>query len=296
MSQRPNTPKTKSLLFLILIYLLLPDNAHATATSCLWKVSSPSNTVYLLGSVHVLKQENYPLNDTIYAAYDSVAHLVFEANLDDMSSPATQANALSKGLYTDGRTLQKTLSPGNYAVAKTQLERRGYSMTMFNLMKPWMLASTITILELQKLGFGTEFGVDQHFFQKAKREGKTTEGLETVEYQLDLFDQLSDTTQESFLLQTLEEITLLEQQTQQLVDSWTHGKIQGLEVLLTGMQAFPEVYEALITRRNQNWLPRIETYLQHDEPYMIVVGTLHLLGNEGLLAILKEKGYAIQQL
>ena len=253
-------------LLIILIFLLFPINAHADATSCLWKVSSLSNTVYLLGSVHVLRQENYPLHDTIYQAYDSAAHLVFEVDLDDTSSPANQADVLSKGLFDDGRTLQQALSPVNYKLAKKQLEKRGYSMTMFNLMKPWMLASTITILELQKLGFGTEYGVDQHFFHKAKKEGKTIQGLETTEYQLNLFDRLSSKTQELFLLQTLKEINILEQQTEQLVDSWTHGKIKGLEVLLESMQEFPEVYEALITRRNNNWLPHMKRIYRKTNP------------------------------
>ena len=199
-------------------------------------------------------------------------------------------------MYTDGQTLENVLSPENYTLAKTKLKKRGYKIELFKLMKPWMLASTITILELQKLGFETIHGVDQHFFEKAKAEGKTIEGLETVEYQLNLFDNLSPKTQEQFLLQTLGEIDILEQQTHQLVESWTHGLIKGLEVMLENMQEFPEVYEALITERNNDWLPHVESFLQKEEPYMMVVGTLHLLGEEGLLAMLKEKGYIIKQL
>ena len=289
-------------IFCVLAFLFLPACLYAkephssSATSALWSVSSDDNTIYLLGSVHVLKQENYPLHDSIYQAFDKVSHLVFEVNLDEMSSPMNQIGVLAKGMYKDGQTLKQALSPENYAIAKTKLEKRGYQIELFKLMKPWMLATTITILELQKLGFGTDHGVDQHFFQKAKTEEKTVEGLETVEYQLNLFDSLSPKTQEQFLLQTLAEIDILEEQTHNLVESWTHGQIEGLEVMLENMQEFPEVYEALITQRNQNWLPHVESYLQQDEPTMIVVGTLHLLGEEGLLAMLKEKGYNIQQL
>ncbi|GJL50571.1 MAG: GumN protein [Nitrospirales bacterium] len=259
-------------------------------------MTSDQNTIYLLGSVHVLKQENYPLHDTINQAFESASHLVFEVNLDEISSPLTQKRSLTKGLYTDGRTLRDALSPGNFAFTKSKLKNRGYSIEMFNRMKPWMLATTITILELQKLGFGTDHGVDQHFFQRAKAQGKTVEGLETVEYQLNLFDSLSPKTQEQFLLQTLDEINILEQQTHQLVNSWTHGQIEGLEVMLENMKKFPEVYEALITRRNNSWLPHFESYLQKHETAMIVVGTLHLLGKQGLLAMLQEKGYVIKQL
>ncbi|WP_454063964.1 TraB/GumN family protein [Candidatus Nitrospira salsa] len=290
------------ILIALTLQLLLPHSLQANdvgqthATSCLWSVTSGPNTIYLLGSIHVLKQENYPLHDTINQAFESASHLVFEVNLDEISSPLTQKRSLTKGLYTDGRTLRDALSPGNFAFTKSKLKNRGYSIEMFNRMKPWMLATTITILELQKLGFGTDHGVDQHFFQRAKAQGKTVEGLETVEYQLNLFDSLSAKTQEQFLLQTLDEIDILEQQTHQLVNSWTHGQIEGLEVMLENMKKFPEVYEALITQRNNNWLPHFESYLQKHETAMIVVGTLHLLGKQGLLAMLQEKGYVIKQL
>ena len=280
----------------VLVLFLTPDTPLAGEKNCLWSVTSSHNTVYLLGSVHVLKQENYPLHDTIYQSFDNAQHLVFEVNLDEMSSPLTQISSLRKGMYTDGRTLSDALSPESYALTQTQLEKHGYNMGMFTLMKPWMLATTITILELQKLGFGTDHGVDQHFFEKAKAEGKSIEGLETVEYQLNLFDSLSPKTQESYLLQTLGEMNSLEQQTHNLVESWTQGRIEGLELMLDDMKKFPEVYEALITQRNKNWLPHVESYLLEHEPYMVVVGTLHLLGEKGLLAMLKEKGYTIAQL
>ncbi|WP_447969718.1 TraB/GumN family protein [Nitrospira sp. M1] len=277
-------------------FLLAQDVAHNNATSCLWSVTSGKNTAYLLGSVHVLKKENYPLHNTIDQAFRAASHLVFEVNLEEISSPLAQRRSLTKGLYTDGRTLKDVLSPENFAFTKTTLEKHGYGIELFSRMKPWMLATTITIVELQKLGFETGLGVDQHFFQKAKVQGQTIEGLETVEYQLNLFDGLSPNTQEQYLLQTLSEIDVLEQQTRQLVDSWTHGRIEGLEVMLEKMKKFPEMYEALIIRRNNNWLPQVESYLQNNETSMIVVGTLHLIGEQGLLALLKEKGYVITQL
>ena len=282
--------------FSFVALLLVPASLRAEATSCLWAVSSANNTVYLLGSVHVLKHDNYPLHDNIYRAFDASSHLVFEVNLDEMSSPLTQLGSLTKGMYTDGQTLANALSPDNYAFVKSKLNERGYGINLFQLMKPWMLATTLTILELQKLGFATDQGVDQHLFQKAKAEGKTVEGFETVDYQLSLFDNLAPDTQEQFLLQTLGELDIIQEQTTELIDAWTDGRIEGLEVMQENMREFPDVYEALITRRNNNWLPSIESYLQKNDSYMIVVGTLHLLGKEGLLAMLKAKGYTIKQL
>ena len=162
-------------------------------------------------------------------------------------------------------------------------------------MKPWLLATTLTTLELQQLGFSLEKGVDFHIFKKAKERGKKIEALETVSYQLGLLDNLSAKTQELFLLQTLDELNILEKDMEQIVRSWSAGKTEGLEVLLNNIQEFPEVYTAMITERNKNWMPHIESYLQEQETYFIVVGTLHLIGEKGLLAMLRAKGYRITQ-
>ncbi|GJL56315.1 MAG: TraB/GumN family protein [Nitrospirales bacterium] len=287
---------TLSLQLLVPQFLLAQNVEQDKATSCLWSITAGDTTIYLLGSIHVLKEEHYPLHNAIYQAFRAASHLVFEVNLDEISSPVAQRNSLTKGLFTDGRTLQEVLTPENFAFTKTQLKKLGYGIELFGRMKPWMLATTITLLELQKLGFETGLGVDQHIFQQAKAQGKTIEGLETIDDQLNLFDGLASHSQEQYLLHTLAEIDSIKQRTQSLIDSWTNGEIEGLQATLDNMKILPDVYDALIIRRNNNWLPQVESYLQNNETTMIVVGTLHLIGEHGLLARLKEKGYVIKQL
>jgi len=301
---RQNSTVAKTIFLFLWCIAWLLSSAHLQAadlhpsspSSCLWKVETDQNTLYLLGSIHLLKEENYPLHRNIYQTFDEASHLVFEVNLGELSSPQVQLELASKGIYTNGESLKDTLSPESYARVKSYLNTQGLGMEPFHLMKPWLMATTLTTLELQKLGFSLERGVDSHLFEKAKKEGKKIEGLETVSYQLGLLDNLSPTTQELFLLQTLEELSILEKEMEQIIESWSVGRTAGLEVLLKSMREFPEVYKALITERNKNWMPHIESYLQQQDTYLIVVGTLHLLGEEGLLSLLKALGYEITQL
>ncbi|TFG65556.1 MAG: TraB/GumN family protein, partial [Nitrospirales bacterium] len=262
----------------------------------LWKVQSPQNTIYLAGSIHVLQKDHYPLHHEFDDAFNASSRLIFEADLDGLSSPLAQMNMLRKGLYLNGETLPTVLSPESYATAKAGLAGLGQQIEDFHRLRPWMVASAVMALELQKLGFESAYGVDRHFFEKAKAAGKDIQGLETVEFQLNLFDQLSPSIQEQFLLQTLEDLKNLGTQVSDMVEAWKQGNVQQLEALLVGMGEYPELNQALVINRNHDWLPHVERALQEKKPVFIVVGALHLLGKEGLVEALKGKGYLVQQL
>jgi len=268
----------------------------AESPQILWKVQSPQNAIFLAGSIHVLQEHHYPLHNAFDDAFKKSSRVMFEVDLDGQSSPLAQMNMLRKGLYLNGETLPNVLSSGSYATAKANMTELGMHIEDFHRMKPWMAATAVMALELQKLGFESAYGVDRHFFEKAQAAGKDIQGLETVEFQLDLFDQLPLLIQEQFLLQTLEDLKTLDTQVSEMVKAWKHGDIQALEELLVGMRKYPELNQVLVVNRNNNWLPHIEQALQEKEPVFIVVGALHLLGNEGLIALLKEKGYRVEQL
>ncbi len=272
------------------------DTPAAEARQILWKVQSPQNTIYLAGSIHVLKKQQYPLHHVFDDAFNESSRVIFEVDLDELSSPLAQMTMVKKGLYVNGETLGNALSPERYALAKENLTTLGLNIKDFDRMKPWMTATAVMALELQKLGFESAYGVDRYFFDKAQSTGKAITGLETVEFQLDLFDKLSPSMQEQFLLQTLEELKNLGTQVSDMVKAWKEGNIQELERLLAGMDEYPELNQAIVINRNHDWLPHVERALRETEPVFIVVGALHLLGKEGLITALKEKGYAVKQL
>ena len=268
----------------------------AVNTKIWWKVQSSQNTISLAGSIHVLQKHHYPLHHVFDDAFNESSRVIFEVDLDGQSSPRAQMNMLRKGLYLNGETLPNVLSPESYATAKEKLKKLGFQIEDFQRMKPWMVATAVMALELQKLGFDSAYGVDRHFFEKAQATGKDIQGLETVEFQVNLFNQLPLLVQEQFLLQTLEDLQNLNKQVSDMVKAWQEGNVQDLETLLEGMQEYPELNQVFVINRNEDWLPYIEQALQEKEPVFIVVGALHLLGKEGLVAALKEKGYKVQQL
>jgi len=269
---------------------------HSQRTCCLWKVTTPQNTVYLLGSIHMLEEKHFPLRRPIYEALQRAKHVVFEVNPASLAQAESSLTMLKMGVFTNGETLSNQLSPNGFAVAKTQLQNRGYDIEQFNRFKPWFLALTITSVELQKLGFNPDIGVDNHLYDMAQKQGKGIHGLETFEDQMSIFNNMSPKTQELFVLQSLTELSLIESEINGLMRSWVQGNAKGLEVMLNSMKQFPAVFQALITNRNQKWMPQIQSFLGKRDNYLVVVGSLHLLGKGGLLEMLKQKGYAVDQL
>ena len=262
----------------------------------LWKVQSKSNTVYIMGSIHYLKPQNYPLDPALEDAFKAAKKLVLEIDLESAGKEQGQKLMLMKGLYTDGRTLKGVVSAETYLLAEKEFKGLGLDIRVFNQFKPWFVALTVAAMELQRLGFDANRGIDRHFYQKAKKENKEIIGLETFEYQMDLFDGMAERTQEMMLLQTLKDIRSIEGAVGAIVQAWASGDMKTLEsLLLQSLKEYPDVYQRLILDRNRAWLPKIESYLAQKENYLVVVGAGHMAGKDGVIEMLKTKGYSVEQ-
>ena len=272
-------------------------DSDAAEKKSLWKIRSKSNVVYLLGSIHYLKPQNYPLAEEMEAAYKDAKKIIFEINLESAEGGRAQQLMALKGIYTDGTTLKDHVAPATYALAEKQLKELGLDIQIFNQFKPWFTALTVLALKLQSMGFDPGKGIDQYFFRKAKKEKKEVDGFETLEYQFGLFDGMPERVQESLLLQALSGGDLTETAVDAVVKAWAAGDLQALEtLLLQGLKEFPELYQRLIVERNRAWLPKIESFLSQNENYLVVVGAGHLTGKDGLIEMLKAKGYTVEQL
>lgn len=286
---------------LVLLFVPLPvlgqeperQGQGSGRSCCVWTVKAAQSTLYLLGSTHLLKQEHFPLPPEIYHALERSDRVVFEVHPGTLAPEHTASITLHMGLYPEGHTLKSQMSPEAYAKVHSALQKRGYPVDRFQAFKPWLLALTIASAELQKLGFDPAIGVDRHVFEQAQLAGKEIEGLETFEQQMGFFDGMSSTTQERFLLQSLEELAVLHTEVNQIVQAWVQGNALGLAVMGESMKKFPEVYASLMTRRNARWLGQIDSFLQEKETYLVVVGVLHLLGDDGLVAMLRDKGFRV---
>lgn len=294
--------KTSAFLVTILLSVVLCINASVSQSKAdegkhsLWKIHSKSNTVYLLGSVHMLKPEDYPLDKSIENAYERSSQLFFEVDLDSVDKEKLQQLTIAKGTYSGGLTLKDGLSKQTYKSAQKRLVDLGLKIEQFERFKPWILAMTLAMSELQRLGFDQGRGIDKYFSERAKKDGKKVDGLETAEYQLGLFGDMPADTQEAMLLQTMNDLDRMQKQFDAVVRAWKTGDANTLDTfLLKSFKDHPGVYKALITDRNKNWLPKIESLIGRKENVMVVVGVAHLVGSDGIVAALAQKGYQVEQ-
>ena len=286
----------------LIFSLVLPGGVRAAPAEAggkhsLWRVTSKTNTVYLLGSVHVLPKTAYPLAACIEQAYGDARRLMVEVDLASMDPAKLQQLVLAKGLITNNLTLRDTLSSNAYALVQQRVIKCGLSMEPFEHMKPWVLVVALAGAELMRLGYDPKQGIDQYFMGKAAQDGKKIVGLETAEFQLDLFADLSMDLQETLLLQTLKDFDQLEAQVAMLVKGWQTGDLAAMEkILLESFQEFPALYKIILSNRNRNWLPQIEALIGQKDNALVVVGAAHLAGKDGIIALLRKKGYTVQQL
>ncbi len=263
----------------------------------LWQVKSPQNTVYLLGSIHLLKESDYPLAKQINDAYKDAEKLVFEVNMGELESSKTQSLVLEKATAQDGKTLKDRLTPETYQLAKTTASEIGLPIEAFSSFKPWFFSLTLITLKLQRLEFNPENGVDQYFFKKAIKDGKETLALETIEDQFNLFDSFSQGNQEQYIRQTIDELDTLETSFQEMVSAWKSGDDQTLKtLLLKSFKEYPELEDQIFGARNRKWMTTIEPLLQKEDDYLIVVGAGHLVGKDNVLELLQAKGHTPKRL
>jgi len=287
-------------LFLLTVVVILPLSGEAQEKHSLWRVDSPTNTVYLLGSLHMLKQAHYPLRPALEAAFSDARHLVTEANVDELESPTVLAEIMQKAAYPSGASLQASISQKAYQLTEhvvVDFEAMGVNMGVLNGLKPWFVSITLVGLKLQQLGFSPSSGIDRYFFKKAKDSGMGLHALETSSFQINLLSSLSEQDQELMLLQTLKELEVTEKLFDEMYTTWRDGDTDGLATLLSeSFREYPAVYEKLIVARNRNWVPRIESYLKQEENYVVVVGAGHLVGEDSVVQMLTSKGYGVDQL
>ena len=282
----------------ISLAILVQDALSQSKKNFLWKVQSKTNAVYLLGSVHYLKKEMYPLAEKIERAFERSDILVVEANINDIKKEEIQ-KLIGRAFYQGDDRLEKHISAETLELLKKELDSLNLSPEVFDKQKPWFLALTLASLEILKLGFDPNYGIDKYFLSKAKEKKRVLE-LESFDYQINLFSQLSEKNQELLLLYTLKDIHMLKQELDKLTEAWTSGDTKGVEAILTKSLSedgrLAPIYEKLIYERNRRMVSRIEDFLQAKETHFVMVGAGHLVGDRGIIEILKEKGYLLEQL
>ena len=259
----------------------------AQEKSFLWRAQSGKGTVYLLGSIHMLRREDMALKTIIDETFNKAKRLVFEVDLLDESPEKMQKLILQKGVNLDGKLLQQKVSSETFQWATIWANELGIDIKMLTPFKPWLAGLTMTILHLQKLGYDPNAGVDRQLARRAQLAQKPVSGLESVESQFDLFDRLPPALQEMMLRYSIREMEQINKMVESLVRAWRDGDVGAAEKLFLGSMAeYPEIREKLLDERNRNWLPQIEKFIDSGEDTLVVVGAAHLVGKNGVIELL----------
>jgi uncharacterized protein YbaP (TraB family) len=278
-------------------FALLATAQAAQAKTFAWKATGKGGTIYLMGSIHVMSDSFYPLNPALEAAFKDSDLLVEEVDLAEMLDPTTQMGILSRGMLPANQSLDKVLSPATLALVQKAAGDLGGIGGPLMRFKPWMLAIALQGIELAKAGFDPELGLDKHFYDQAKEGGKAVQGLETAEFQISRFDTMTMEQQDRMLAETLKELATETATVGKLGDAWKTGDVAAVErIALEDLKSDPLMYQRLLVERNKNWMPKVEALFARPGHALVVVGAAHLVGPDGLIAMLRAKGYTVEQL
>lgn len=261
-----------------------------------FKVSKGESYLYIGGTLHLLSEDDYPLPPQYQRAYQDAQTMVFETDLAALSSAEFSQAMLTALTYQDGTTLADTLSADTLDALSRHLNNRGLTLERFMSYKPALMSMTLSMLELQRMGLTSE-GVDKYFHQQAKTDDKSIAWFESPEQQISFIAHMGDDNPNAFMRYSLDDLTTLPTLLPVLKESWETGNLDIMfdQSLQEFRAEYPQVFNTLITQRNNAWLSDIEAYLTTPSTEFVLVGALHLPGDVGLLHQLSRRGYQVEQ-
>jgi uncharacterized protein YbaP (TraB family) len=285
-------------LLLAVVAAVAAPTASAAGRNALWSVRGEHNTVYLLGSIHVLRPGDGELPQAALEAYADAERLVMEIDLDDpeVADPATLLGTMQRSaLLPEGESLRSVLGD-DYAAIAGRARESGLDLAALDRFAPWFVATMLLQLELAQRGFQPELGIEQQLADRAARDGKPIEGLETAEQQFAVLAGLPLPEQKRFLMMSLGESERLDAEIEDLLAAWRSGDAEALEEMLSvAFDEFPELYGPLTEDRNRAWVERLDDLLDERDDYLVVVGALHLVGRHSVVDLLRQRGHVVTQ-
>lgn len=278
-------------------FTLLAAATFQAQAASVWKVTSGENTLYLGGTIHLLTAEDYPLPKAYEKAYQASDKVIFETNMDALTDTTFQKKMQEILSYSDGTTIDQVITPDTYNLLKTYLDTRNIPVSAIQHLKPGSLAMSLSMIELRHLGFTSE-GVDQFYSKKAGQDQKIKGWLEEPDAQIQTLNELNQQDNNLILRYVLSDIEDMPESIGRLRDSWRKGDMETLaEIEMDDLKKdYPDVYQSLLVKRNNLWVPQIERMLKDTSVEFVMVGAMHLAGPDSVLEKLKANGYQISRL
>lgn len=279
----------------------LVAQAAAPNRGTLYRVRHQGNTAYLFGTIHVGKPAFFPLEAEVTRALSLASKLVLE--IDIRKSEPFQQALHKHGIYPVGETVANHLSPDTLAMLKLALQAAGIPFDDVRHMKPWLLANMLVGLDLERNGYQRSHGIEVFLLSLADKQTKDVRELESAEYQMSLFDSMSDVVQEQYLRETLAELgdgNALKK-AQALIDAWANANGDAVEAFMRESlrektTAGDFMQRVLLDKRNPEMASKIEELLREDETAFVGVGLLHMVGETGVPTLLRQRGYEVEKL
>ncbi len=274
-----------------------PDETRRPSTNGLiWKASSPHSTIYLLGSIHVASSDMYPLPRHIEEAFRRSSVLVVEVDLNKIDQAKFQPLLMAKGMYPFNDSLWNHVSPDTKTLVSHFCDENGVPSEVFARVKPWLATVMASMLPMQTSGMSPELGIDKHFLNLAGN-AMRVEQLETAEGQLRLLADISESKQEQYLVATLKSAALTQQLVKEFKGAWMTGDANRLDTLVSGSwEGATELQKSMFADRNPHMADVAERCLKNNQRCFVVVGAGHLVGHEGVVRLLQDRGFKVEQL
>ena len=281
----------------LLTFIVLMLSNNVSADTSVWEVKYDSNTVYLGGTVHLLRPSDYPLPEEYERAYQASSKIYLETDLSSMNELSVQTKMLEQLTYQNPRSLKTVLNEEAYTALSDYMVEIGMPLMMMENFKPGMVISTLQVMEFQRNGF-TPQGVDVYFNNRAIEDAKTLGQLESIQEQIGFLASMGEGNESEFILLSIRDLEETTEIMNDMIAAWRTGNNDQLAAMfVTEMQnEAPDLYDTLLRQRNLNWFPQIEQMLSDSVTEFVLVGAAHLVGPDGLLRLLSSKGYQVRQL
>ena len=288
----------KLLSTLALLCAICLAGAQKTAVKgMIWKASSADTTIYLVGSIHVGTKAMYPLAPIYDTAFNKAADLVVEIDLNkEQKDPtALMSKLMGVGMYQGDDDLYKHVPLDTAKQLRSFCAKNSFPPDVLGKFKPWIAFMMVEMLPMMSQGLTADLGIDEHFLKKAEAVHKPVEEAESLQFQIDLLSSMPEAEQVKILQKTLAGGSNAAEVTQKMETDWINGDVDGLSKLLFDPSDQTSIDRKLLQDRNPHMADVAERFLKYHKPCLFVVGAGHLIGPEGVVAILKQRGYAVEQ-
>lgn len=265
--------------------------APMVAKPAMWKIADSDTTIYLFGTIHLLPAGIEWYDGPVATAFEQSKELVTE--IPESSDGQMMNLTLKYGMLPAGQTLREQMTADERTKYESAMTGLGLPPAAFDRFKPWFAALALAILPLQKAGYSMENGIENQLDKRNKALGRPRSGLETLEDQLGIFDGFSPAVQKTYLFSVIDAIPTITTDIDKMVQAWAKGDVEGLAALMNDPTEDPALYEALLSKRNKNWVVWLDKRMDQPGVVFVAVGAGHLGGKDSVQDLLAQGGIKV---